>query len=574
MDGAQAQTGKVQGTRGVGKAGGAGEMGDLGPELEGGGAERAGDAEYPHAGHDEPVSIGTIVGGGRPGQVAWEHEPDQQTPEAQTARVAPAAHPSAGDGVAPGIVVLPPSRWGVLRYVHYRNIWIASLVSNIGNWMEQMGVQMQVAKITGDLRMLGTLAAAYLGPILIFGTLGGVVADRVNRRTMLLVTQFLLMLIAGGMAAVSYFGAPPIGHLLGLKSDMVASFMVLSILQGSVTAFNMPAWQVLTPRLVPRVELTKAITLNGMQFNGARVLGPVAAGFVMAALGPTPLFIINTLSFLGVLIAITTTPDSPAPARTGQGAWQQVKEAARFIFGGRGPRAVFTAIVLLSLFAAPLVRVLPLYVIDVYRIAEASADLATGWMMGGLGLGAVLGGFALKLFPDWYPKHHFIPLALACCGGMIAILSFTQALWIGLPTMIVCGVTWLWAFNQSWSSMQHLVPDAQRGRVMAISNVFFFGFSAVGNLAVGYFGEGLSAFSGDESWGTQMALRVMGGILLIAGVVMLMWRVPEVDGIPSNRGNPSRTHARARSIREGIMASAHRRQVGSGSVVDETSPKG
>src|SRR5262249_16224211 len=147
---------------------------------------------------------------------------------------------------------------------------------------------------------------------LILGIPGGLVADRVNRKRLLLATQTSMMVIAGLLAAASHWGwATPL-VLIGL-----------SLLQGVTLAFNTPAWQVLTPRLVPREELTEAIALNGLQFNLARVLGPALGGVLMAAYGPTVLFVVNTASFVAVLLPVAITPDAPGLGSDGTSAWKR-----------------------------------------------------------------------------------------------------------------------------------------------------------------------------------------------------------------------------------------------------------
>ena len=450
-----------------------------------------------------------------------------------------------------------PSRWGVLRHKHFRNVWLAAMVSNTGNWMELLGVQMLVAHETRSLKMLGYLAAAHLTPILALGLVGGVLADRVNRRTLLVVTQIMLMMIAAMLAAVAYFGAPPIGWMLGIESDLVAALLVLSVVQGIVMAFNMPAWQVLTPRLVPRAELTKAITLNGVQFNLARVVGPALGGYIMAAPAPwggaTPLFAINTVTFLAVVIAVISTPDAPAPPHHGEHPWRQLARAVGFITKNKGPLLVFFAMFLMSLLAAPLVRLLPMYAIDVYGLGMADADRVVGTLLALLGIGAVIGGLLLKFIPAWYPKHHFIPMSLSGAGLTICLFGMTGSPLWGYITMFFCGVFWIWGFNQTWAAMQHLVEDSMRGRVMATANVASFGATAIGTAAAGWLGEAVWGWSGDKAAGTHAAVGVMAVALLCAGVVGLLWRVPEVDG-PEVAYKPGTNR---RSLLEGLTARSH-----------------
>lgn len=426
------------------------------------------------------------------------------------------------------------SRLGVLRHGHFRNVWLASLVSNTGNWMELVGIQTTVAHATGSLAWMGYLGAASLAPILILGTFGGLVADRVDRRRLLLWTQGILMVLAVGVAVVSLLPWERAEHL-------AYALIGLSALHGATLAFNMPAWQVLTPRLVPREELTKAITLNGIQFNLARVVGPGLAGGVLAVsgdLGAAPLFVLNAVSFAFVLGAVARTPAAPAVRAAGR-ALEQVREAWAFIFFGRGPRAIFWAMIALSMLAAPLVRMLAMFTKDVYGLDDAGADRAVGILLSLQGVGAVAGGLALRYLPAWYPKHHFIPAALLGAGLTITLFSIATHQWVGGAVMVVCGVFWIWGFNQSWAAMQNLVADTMRGRVMAMVNVASFGATAAGVLVAGLVGESLKGVLG-AAGATQLAIGAMSYLLLLCGLGMLVWRTPEIDGLPRLGGRDMR----------------------------------
>ncbi len=472
----------------------------------------------------------------------------------------------AGAGATGGEGSRAASRWGVMRHRHYRNMLFAQFVSNIGGWMELFGMNWLVAQATGSLKAAGYLTAAHLLPILFMGTLGGLVADRVNRKTLLVTTQIMLMVVAGLVAVLSLRNFPawgplmvlyePIGRFCGVPdaSRVVAPLVILAACNGTIAAFNMPAWQVLTPRLVPREELTRAITVNGVQFNLTRVIGPALAGITMGTWGTTPLFVLNAVSFMGVVLTALTTPDAPAPPRDGTRAMGQVAAALRFIFLSKGPLAVFVAMTLMSLLAAPLVRVLSLFVIDVYQPGRDMEELAGGYLLAVQGLGAVLGGLALKYIPPWYPRHHFIPVSVFACGLSITIFAATTTLWAGYLAMFICGFFWIWAFNQSWAAMQHLVTDAMRGRVLALANVFSFGATALGSVLLGWVGEWLK-----QGWGwsagaaTQASVAVLSLPLMVAGIVMLLRRTPEVDGL--ERGRPG---AGGLSMVEAFTAKSHR----------------
>ncbi|MBY0311042.1 MAG: MFS transporter [Phycisphaerales bacterium] len=454
---------------------------------------------------------------------------------------------------APGVIPAEPelSRWGVLRHKHYRNVLSAQFVSNTGAWMEMFAIQMFIAEISGRLDDQGILGACQQVPIFLLGILGGVIADRVNQRTLLVITQFFAGLVAVAVAVVAMmqFQNPrtPI-HLL----------WALGALHGCVMAFNFPAWQVLTPRLIPRAELTAAITLNGIQFNMARVLGPVGAGYLLAVLGTkgTPIVLwFNAVTFLLMAGIVMTTPDAPVKDPPRAELRKQIGEAFSFLISNRGPRAVLFAQVMLSLLAAPLVRLLANFVIDVYELAKEPAKAVGGNLLAIQGLGAVAGGLALKLIPKWYPKHHFIPLAVFGLGLTITLFGLTDRTLLGYFAMGVCGWFWIWAFNQSWAALQVLVPDKIRGRAMSIATVLAFGATAVGVYIAGETGATLrdkNLLSAQEA--TRLSVLMLSVPLTLAGIVMMIWRVPEVDNMPRKRGNSRKS----RSLVEAITASDHR----------------
>ena len=425
----------------------------------------------------------------------------------------------------------------VLANRHYRNILFAQFFSNVGTWMEMFAIQMYLAQLTGRLDDQGSLGVASQLPVFLLGIVGGLVADRVDRKKMLIITQVLAGVVALGVAAVTMieFANPrtPV-HLL----------LTLSAINGCVMAFNVPAWQVLTPRLVPRPQLHKAITLNGIQFNMARVIGPALAGFVTAGawmlhVGPnltaspiTVLLIYNAVSFITMALVVMTTPSTPPVPSGGEGLVSQLSRAAMYLFTQRGPRMVLLAQVLLSMLAAPLVRLLSLFVIDVYGLSGEAARSAGGTLLAVQGLGAVVGGLTLRYIPSWYPKHHFIPVAVTGLGLSISIFAITPNLMLGYAAMGLCGFFWLWAFNQSWAAMQLLAPDEMRGRVMSIVTTLGFGATAVGVFLAGHGGEWLKDSGTLSAKGaTTVAVAGLSIVLLCAGIVMMLWRVPEVDGL-------------------------------------------
>lgn len=464
----------------------------------------------------------------------------------------PTTHPSApaerakGSARPPALAV-KPSSLGVLRHGFFRTVWIAAFFSNVGTWMESVGVRWLVAEETRSPIMAAYLAIAQMSPIFVLGLIGGLTADRVNRKRLLLVTQTSLMLIAGVLALCAAMRWTDAWLLIGI-----------SLAQGVTLAFNFPAWQVLTPRLVPRDELTRAIQLNGVQFNLARVVGPAAAGLVMASHkehGVTALFILNSLSFLGVILAVSRTPDAPPLVRGADapGRRAAIREAIAYAFGHRAPRAVLLAIVVFSLLAGPMLPMLPLMVMKVYGEKESEY----GTLVAIMGVGAVLGGLSLRYIPRWYPRHHFIPLAVTLGGCAILTLSMCQHLWQALIVMFFCGAFWMWSFNSSMAALQMLVPDSMRGRVMSLSNVVSFGATPIGTMLAGVIAELIGGKDHDgqpTGRGIQIAIATLAGTLVCVGGAMLIWRTPEIDGL--RPGEPG--YDRRPSLLRGITAAGHR----------------
>lgn len=448
----------------------------------------------------------------------------------------------------------------------FRRVWVGAFASNIGGWMEVVGVQWAMAQATLDPRwlaegrpsapvMMGVLAAAQLLPQVVLGLVGGVAADRVNRRTLILVTQSARMVIAAVLCVLAWMGG----------IDPVA-LLVLGALDGIALAFNLPAWQVLAPRLVSRRDLPTAMALNGMQFNLARAVGPALAGVVLGLdQGLMPalalVFLINAVSYVGILWALATTPDDPRPKRApGEAVPRtiaQIAEGFAFVRSHRGVLCLVLGLTVFSMLATPLLRFLPILVKEVYvpGATEGVQERAFGMLLGVMGLGAVLGALTLKRIPVWYPRHHVVPLSMSLCALSMALLAASTTLAMAGMAMVLVGFFWLWSFNQSYAALQLLLDDRVRGRVMAISNMGALGATPLGALI----GAGLgTALAGRESEGPAAVLAVgaLALTLLVASSIMLAYRTPEVDGITP--GMPG--YDRAPGLFRGITARAHRRR--------------
>jgi MFS family permease len=480
----------------------------------------------------------------------------EASPSARPQALAENTNESVSQTRAPAPHASPARRPSVLRHRHFRNVWLAALGSNIGTWIEVVAIQWtmaqlalspdwQAAHLPNAPVMMGWLASAQFLPTLILGLYGGLIADRVNRRTLLITTQLLLALVAAMLAIIA-----GLGLLQGPRGAVL--LMICGAINGTIMAFNIPAWQVLTPRLVPRNELTAAITLNGVQFNLSRVVGPAIGGLMLGLWSPTALFLINAVSFLGVVAVISTTPDAPAPPRDAsirERPWAPIWAALRYAFTTKGPAQLILATAIFSMLGTPLLRMMPILVTQVYEREEATY----GSLLSVMGMGAVLGGLALRFVPAWYPKHHFVPMSVMLGGVSIVAFAAADTLPLAAVSIFIVGVFWMWAFNPAFAALQMLVPDEMRGRVLAIASTLSFGTMPLGALAAGGIAWAVAGKS-DDGFGVQVGVGVLALILAISGLFMLIWRTPEVDGLqPGDLG-----YDRRPGLWRGITASGHK----------------
>jgi MFS family permease len=213
------------------------------------------------------------------------------------------------------------------------------------------------------------------------------------------------------------------------------------------------------------------------------------------------------------------------------------------VFKHPGPRALFAMLLLLSALAAPLQRMLPLFVADVFRAGETSYGL----LLGLFGAGAVLGGLTLGRWPRWYPRHHLIPFALTLTGVCMTMFCTTHSLAVGGVWIAAAGTVWIWAFSSTMTALQLLVGDTMRGRVLSVINMAMFGAMPIGSLAAALLGERLVGLIPGAA-PVQLGVGVMAVLLTLCGVLLLVFRTPEID--EATPTTPRRPHPLVRPHRQ------------------------
>ncbi|HVP38288.1 MAG TPA: MFS transporter [Candidatus Saccharimonadales bacterium] len=391
-----------------------------------------------------------------------------------------------------------PRTFRALRHRNFRLFAGGQLISLVGTWMQSVAQSWLLYRLTHSAVMLG--AMGFLGqiPILLLGPVAGVAADRMRRRNIVVTTQTLSLVCAFTLAGLTLASAVREWHIF-------AAVLVM----GCVNAFDMPARQAFLVEMVGREDLPNAIALNSSMFNGARIVGPAIAGLVVAALGEGWCFLLNGVSYVAVLVGLARMRLEPrAEAPPTRGVLAHLHEGVTYV---AGEEAVWRPLVLLgvvSLTAMPYLVILPIFA---DRVLHGGAR-GLGLLMSGAGVGALAA--ALVLARRESPRGLGPVLGLAPVGFGLALLafSFSRDLWLSTAVMVPVGFCMMTQMASTNTTVQSVVPDLLRGRVMGLYGVMFLGVAPFGSLLVGWLAHTLGAPS---------AVRLGAGCAIVSGLIFL-----------------------------------------------------
>jgi predicted MFS family arabinose efflux permease len=361
--------------------------------------------------------------------------------------------------------------FSALQYPNYRLWFTGQLVSLVGTWMQSTAQSYLVYELTKSPAYLGYVGFAAGLPTWLFTLYGGVIADRVSRRTMMLFTQTTMMILAFMLAGLVFTGV--------IQPWMI---IVLAFLLGIANAFDAPARISFVAELVERKDLTNAIALNSTMFNSATVVGPAIAGMAYATLGPTWCFAINGLSFVAVIVALLLMHLQPIKVvQHRASAMSDIKEGFRFASNNRVIRILIIGQGALSMFGLSLMTLLPAWSTDVLN-----GDAKTyGLLLSGRGVGALIGALMIAAMGRYNNRGK-----LWTTGNLlmpVVMIGFALARWIPLSMamIIITGWAFMVQVNTANAMVQMQVEDQLRGRVMSIYTLVFFGGMPIGALLAG-----------------------------------------------------------------------------------------
>ena len=389
------------------------------------------------------------------------------------------------------------------EYRDFRLLWFGACTSSVGTWMQTVAQNWLVLEITDSPFLLGL--DSFLGqiPIFLFSLIGGVVADRSDRRKLLVGSQLVQMSCAFLLATLFALSTVHVWHILSL------SFVV-----GLAQAFGGPAYQALIPTLVAPKDLSNAIALNSIQFNLARVIGPMLGGLALTSLGPAWCFTFNGISFIAVIISLLLLPVRPIAAKTGASVLTSIKEGINFIDKQAGMSPLIVIAFLMTMLGIPLMVFLPVVVKDVFHMGPKIFTLLL-CVSGG---GAVVGALTVAAFGHIQKKGQTALLTLLLLGFVMAGFGLSRSLLLSCILLFVASAALVGVFAMISSLVQLITPDAMRGRVMSVYNVAFRGGMPIGSLISG-------EFIGSSSVGTVLVINGIGLSLLGLYFLLVQRRV-------------------------------------------------
>jgi len=392
---------------------------------------------------------------------------------------------------------LADPRPGVLRHRNFALFWFSLVISHSGTWMQILVVGWLTDEMTRSAFWVGMVAAARGVPMVVLPFFGGVVADRMDRRTLLWITQVSQALLGLLLAIIVAADVAQVWH-----------FAVIAMLASIAGAFDQPTRQAIVPALVPREDLRKAIALHAVVFTGGALLGPAIAGLLVPVIGAAGVLFINAASTLPVFVALALLNLPPFKPRPREAVLKSVRDGLRFAFSRELIVLVLLVSAVASLFGRSFQQLAPVFAREVL-FADVTG---LGWLIAAPGLGSVIGAFVVASV-NWLPANGRLA-GIAVAGYLAALVGFAVSTSLGLSLVLLVLVGLLiTVFSACVRTMLQLeATEAYYGRVMSLNTITFIGLSPVGALVIGAIAE---------SVGIQAATLI--GAAVVATVFAAVW---------------------------------------------------
>jgi predicted MFS family arabinose efflux permease len=384
------------------------------------------------------------------------------------------------------------------QYRDFRLMWIGACTSSIGTWMQIVAQGWLIYRLSHSAFLLAL--DQFLGgiPIFLFSLIGGVVADRMERRKILLASQYVQMATAGTLTILVAAGAVHVWHIL-----------CLSFISGLAQAFGGPAYSALIPTLVDKDDMPNAIALNSIQFNVAVMVGPALAGQALAKLGEKWCFGLNSLSFLAPIVALWTIKARFFPAKTSETMFVSLKQGIAFARKQNSMEALILLAFCMTSLSMPMRTYIPVFVKDIFHRGPETF----GNLLSLMGLGSIIGSLSIASAGDFKNKGRVALIALMILGASISGFALSKSVPLSGAILVVVGASMMAVFATVTSLVQLITTNEMRGRVMSVYNVAFRGGMPMGNLLSGWLVPIFTA---------PRVLGVNGFLLVLLGLYFLL----------------------------------------------------
>jgi MFS family permease len=389
---------------------------------------------------------------------------------------------------------------GVLSAFSYHDftlLWFGALLSNTGTWIHMSALFWYVKELTGSDAWVGLVTVANFIPVFFLVLFAGSLADVLNRKLLILVTQVVMML-----------GAFALGVFTSFEAANLAVIMAITFVMGTAFTFNFPAWRAIITDLVQPKDILNAVALDAAEFNLARFIGPLLGGVIVAVFSVSTAFYVNAISFLTVIGALllirTKTPTSPPPP---QGTVRHIHEILVYVWENRWAFNVLLVLIVASLFGLPFIILLPGMARDVLDQGVRGYTLLLGFV----GLGAFVAAPFITWLNRQYRENEIIKISALISGLLLVGFSLSRSLWLSAAISFGLGVSFLMVSAAINTVLQSRVERTMRGRIMSLYILVFQGMLPIGGIVMGILADRTSAPS----------VLLLGGIVCTVMAVCL-----------------------------------------------------
>jgi MFS family permease len=406
-----------------------------------------------------------------------------------------------------------------LKHRNFQLFFFGQLISLIGTWMQTVAQSWLVYRMTKSSLLLGSVGFASQIPVFLMAPIGGMVADRVNRHRVVIATQTVSMILALILAALT------LANIITVKE-----IFVLAALLGVVNAFDIPGRQSFLVDMVGKEDLMNAIALHSSMFNGARVIGPAIAGILVAKIGEGWCFFANGVSYIAVIIGLLLMKIQCVRRSKSDSPLEDIIEGFRWASRTGPIRMLLLLLGLVSLVGMPYTVLMPVFAgrvlhgggagLATFLHAKDPGAVRLGVLMGATGIGALLGALTLALRSGIRGLGRLIALSCAGFGVSLIVFAASRYFWLSTALLIPVGFCIMLQMACSNTLIQSMVPDALRGRVMAVYSMMFMGMAPFGALLGGALADRLGAPTTVST----------GAVASILGAIWFGRRLPEFRG--------------------------------------------